>query len=119
MPAVRSLALIGVTLVATGVAVARGQVRTSAPISGDTVTLRLTIGGEPAQIGVQNGSLARLTVKDGPSVGLRPVIRGQSIDLMLVEITVDPVTGDENARQLGNEQHLEKGWAARFDISGR
>jgi len=119
MPATKSLALMGVALVVTGVAVARGQVATSAPpISGDTVTLRLTIGGEPAQIGVQNGSLARLTLKDGPTIGLRPVIRGESIDLVLLEVTVDPATGNEDARQLGSERHLEKGRVERFDLSG-
>ena len=86
-----------------------GQVKAyTQPISRDTVVLRLTIGTEPARIGVQNGAMARVALKNGPTLGLVPVIRGSAVDLILVEIRVDPLTANEGVRQLASRR-LEKG----------
>jgi hypothetical protein len=95
-----------------------GQVKAyTQPISRDTVVLRLTIGTEPARIGVQNGAMARVAVKNGPTLGLVPVIRGSAVDLILVEIRVDPLTANEGVRQLATRR-LEKGTFQRYPEGG-
>ena len=72
----------------------------SPPISRDTVTLRLMLGQTPATLAVQNGAMARLSVRGGPVLGIIPTIGIKAIDLVIVEILADPITKNEGVRQL-------------------
>ena len=96
----KRLAVAGL-LAATTVSLGHAQVKaTSVPISRDTVTLRLVADQTPAKLTVQNGAMARLSVKDGPTLGLIPVTASEGVDLGVVEITADPVSGNEGVRQV-------------------
>ena len=91
-----------------------GQVKAYAqPISRDTVVLRLMIGTEPARIGVQNGAIARIAIKNGPTLGLLTVVRGSAVDLTLLEIRADPITANEGVRQLVSRR-LERDTFQRY-----
>ena len=92
--------MLAMLMVALTMAPGHAQVKvSSAPVSRDTITLRLVVDGTPAEVTVQNGGLARVARKGGPAVGLIPVIVGHDVDLMVIEILTDPTTGNEGARQ--------------------
>jgi len=84
------------------------------PISRDTVTLRLLVGDAPATVTVQNGGLARVSVKDGPAMGLVPTIKAKTVELTVMEITTDPTTGNEGLRQVAKVT-LPRGQSVRLD----
>jgi hypothetical protein len=52
-----------------------------------------------------------------PILGLIPSLRQSSVDLLIVEITKDPTTGNEGVREVGRLP-LERGKAVQFEPLG-
>ena len=102
-------------LSAVAVLPAHAQVKASSvPISRDVVSLRLVVGETQATLAVQNGGLARVSVKGGPTLGLIPVIGPRGVGLGVFEVVVDPTTGNEGIRQL-TKSALTRGVAVQLD----
>ncbi len=83
-----------------------GQVRAhTQPLSADRVVLEIHIEGEtPATVHVRNGQLARVQVGGALDLGLVPVVKDGKIELVVLEILRDVVTGNEGLRQLARYQ---------------
>lgn len=73
----------------------------SVAMSGDRVVLEVQVPDEtPATIQVRNGETARVGRTAAAPIGLTPVIRGDGMDLIVVQVLIDARTGNEGIRHL-------------------
>ena len=89
---------------------------TSVPVSKETITIRLVLAQTPATATIQNGALARMAIKDGPTLGFIPIIAGLAVKLAVVEIVTDPTTGNERVHQL-SQTTLPMGEVVHLDAT--
>lgn len=96
---VLAIALLGT--VSAPVGVGAQMTAYSLPISSDRIVLEVQVPDEaPATVQIRNGETARVGRTGLAPLGLTPVIRADGMDLIVVQILIDPGTGNESIRQL-------------------
>lgn len=85
------------------------------PISRDILVLRLVVGqAAPATVVSLNGGLIRLGIRNGPTLGLIPALRGSGIGVTVMDILTNDATEGETARQLAKVD-VTLGSSTRYD----
>jgi len=86
----------------------------SVAISADRVGIEVqVVGHSSATIHVRNGEMARMTPPGSDAIGLTPVIRGGAVDLVVMQVLVDPASGNEGLRQFA-KYNLKRGVQVRI-----
>jgi len=80
------------------------------------IVLDLTVDGRsPFHVAVPEGSAARMGVAGGPSLELTPRTSGDALDLEVVDVAINPGTGEET-RSTIERLRLERGVPATFQV---
>jgi hypothetical protein len=75
-------------------------------------------GGSMATLSVRSGDRATARLAKGPKFGLTPtLVDGGRIELVIVDISVDPASGAESTREL-ERRFLELNERAQFEFDG-
>jgi len=77
----------------------------SVVLSNDRIVLDVQVEGRSsATIHVRNGEMARVTPDGAPTIGLSPVLKEGRLQLVVLEVLVDPRSGNEGLRQLAKHE---------------
>ncbi len=80
------------------------------------IVLDLAVDGRsPFHVAVADGSAARMTLAGGPRLELIPRTSGDALDLEVVDVAINPSTGEET-RSTVNRLRLDRGVAATFQV---
>jgi hypothetical protein len=109
--------LCGLMLVVAVAWAARGQIGMSTYVPQERVVLQLLVGQRPAKVMVVNGSMARISIAGGPTLGLTPTLNQGSLDLAISAIVTDPTTGGETTQPL-DTLHVASKDLVKYDASG-
>jgi hypothetical protein len=80
------------------------------------IVLDLTVDvRSPFHVAVPDGSAARMTLAGGPRLELIPRTSGDALDLEVVDVAINPVTGEET-RSTVDRLRLDRGVPATFQV---
>lgn len=101
-------------LLAAGFTAPRAQSAATVPISPHSVTLKVvTADGRGALLKALNGGLAQLSVDEGPTLGITPVLEADGLRLVFFEVLVRPTGESYGLRQLDGLR-LDRGVPQRY-----
>jgi hypothetical protein len=101
-------------LLAAGSVASRAQTAATVPISPHSVTLKVvTADGRGALVSVLNGGLAQLSLDEGPTLGITPVLEGDEVRLAFFEVLTRPTGESYGLRQL-DDLRLGRGVPRRY-----
>jgi len=101
-------------LLAVGGSSPGAQTAATVPISAHSVALKVvTADGRAASVKVLNGGLAQVSLDEGPTLGVTPVLEGDAVRLVFFEVLTRPTGESYGLRQLDGLR-LDRGLPQRY-----